>query len=296
MKFVLGTAQLGMDYGIANTHGKPAISTAIEIIHMALDKGISVFDTASNYGDSEKIIGRALSSFKNNKARIITKINPDINYCNYDEIKESVKKSLINLGIKSLWGLLLHKQEELEKDRWKNFKPVIQRLKDNGLIQNFGVSIYEPYWGFKACEKEKDIDFVQAPFNIIDNRLKESGLVKCIKDSGKKIFIRSIYLQGLLLSNNFSNKKFINNNDISILNKINKLIKFHELERKKLLIDYVRYKIPEAYLIIGSETISQLKENIDLINKPPVPESILSEFEKFHKYFKDKEIIDPRCW
>ena len=59
MQLVLGTAQLGLNYGITNSDGKPKLEQSLEIITYALDNGINVFDTARAYGDSEHIIGLA---------------------------------------------------------------------------------------------------------------------------------------------------------------------------------------------------------------------------------------------
>ena len=62
MKIILGTAQLGLDYGITNQNGKPSIETALDIIKTSLDNNITIFDTARGYGDSEKILGIANDS------------------------------------------------------------------------------------------------------------------------------------------------------------------------------------------------------------------------------------------
>src|SRR4030066_1355820 len=59
-RFVLGTAQLGMDYGIANVCGQPSEKLACEIVKTALEYGVNCFDTAQAYGNSEVVLERAL--------------------------------------------------------------------------------------------------------------------------------------------------------------------------------------------------------------------------------------------
>ena len=49
-QLVLGTAQLGMNYGIANTSGQPDFPTIKSIIQNAWNNGIQEFDTAQAYG------------------------------------------------------------------------------------------------------------------------------------------------------------------------------------------------------------------------------------------------------
>jgi len=71
-KIVLGSAQFGLDYGINNKKGKPLSSEILNILNYARKKGISVIDTAYQYGDSEKILGDILS-LKNFFFNIISK-------------------------------------------------------------------------------------------------------------------------------------------------------------------------------------------------------------------------------
>ena len=44
-RLVLGTAQLGMDYGIANANGRPVYNTARSIVQEAWESGICEFHT-----------------------------------------------------------------------------------------------------------------------------------------------------------------------------------------------------------------------------------------------------------
>ena len=59
-KLMLGTVQFGMNYGVANTTGKPSFETVKAILKEAYDGGINALDTAPEYGDSEEVIGKAL--------------------------------------------------------------------------------------------------------------------------------------------------------------------------------------------------------------------------------------------
>ena len=56
-KMVLGTAQFGMDYGIANLMGKPTRKDVLSILALAWEKGVRRFDTAPGYGNSEHLLG-----------------------------------------------------------------------------------------------------------------------------------------------------------------------------------------------------------------------------------------------
>jgi len=58
-QLVLGTAQFGMDYGIANIQGQPSEKSACEIVKTAWDNGINCFDSAQIYY-GESVLGKAL--------------------------------------------------------------------------------------------------------------------------------------------------------------------------------------------------------------------------------------------
>ena len=76
-KLILGTAQLGQNYGVANTTGRPDQQSANDIVRCALDGGISLFDTAQGYGESEAVLGHALGCHDfERSAKVITKLPP----------------------------------------------------------------------------------------------------------------------------------------------------------------------------------------------------------------------------
>ena len=55
-KIALGTAQLGLNYGINNSSGKPSHQEIESILNFALSQGIDTLDTAIAYGDSETVL------------------------------------------------------------------------------------------------------------------------------------------------------------------------------------------------------------------------------------------------
>ena len=56
-KFILGTAQFGSNYGIANFDGTVKKDDAINIIELMKKKNMKIIDTASSYHESEKRLG-----------------------------------------------------------------------------------------------------------------------------------------------------------------------------------------------------------------------------------------------
>ena len=96
---VLGTAQFGMDYGIANTIGKPSNEDVFQILDLAWESGVRKFDTAPSY-NSESLLGEfILNKGIQDKIKVLTKI-PSLNgLSDYETIIiKSTELSLKNLG------------------------------------------------------------------------------------------------------------------------------------------------------------------------------------------------------
>jgi aryl-alcohol dehydrogenase-like predicted oxidoreductase len=194
-RLALGTVQFGLAYGIANTKGKVQLEKAAKIIHYAKENGIHTIDTASSYGESEKILGE----IGVNDLNVITKIKPlpdsEVNVS--DWVMNQVNQSLTRLNIAQLYGLLLHKSSDLiGTNGWSLYK-ALREVQEKGLVRKIGISIYSP----TELEKTKKYryDIVQAPYSIVDQRLATSGWLKRLKDQQCEVHARSIFLQGLLL-------------------------------------------------------------------------------------------------
>lgn len=111
---VLGTAQLGFHYGVANKTGQPNQSTATAIVQEAWENGICEFDTAQVYGNSEGVLGKALSELGiAREARVISKFNPALNHLSAVAMSDALNESLSRLGVPYLFGTMLHKEEIL---------------------------------------------------------------------------------------------------------------------------------------------------------------------------------------
>jgi len=197
MRLGIGTVQFGIDYGIANKIGKVAKIEQIKILDLADKHNISLIDTAINYGDSEKNLGE----YELEKFNVVSKI-PEIpkNLNNVEKwITNQLKESILKLGVKSLYAVLLHRANQLF-DYDGKIIAYLEKLKNDGLVKKIGVSIYAPE-ELESILANFSIDIVQAPMNLIDRRLKNSGYLNLLKKKKIEVHIRSIFLQGLLLMN-----------------------------------------------------------------------------------------------
>jgi aryl-alcohol dehydrogenase-like predicted oxidoreductase len=195
-RLALGTAQFGLRYGIANKGGQVGLGDIAEILALSRENNVDTLDTAIAYGQSETSLGGVgINGFK-----VVTKLpamQEDVD--NVEAwVREQMKASLARLGVTRIYGLLLHRAEQLIGPHGQALARALQALKEDGLVVKVGVSIYEP-------EQLASIipvcmpDLVQAPLNLLDRRLVSSGWLQRLHDSGVEVHTRSAFLQGLLL-------------------------------------------------------------------------------------------------
>jgi aryl-alcohol dehydrogenase-like predicted oxidoreductase len=166
------------------------------MLQFASGSGVDMIDTAIGYGESEICLGEAgVRDFK-----LITKL-PAIPPGCIDVsgwVNEQVSASIARLGVEALYGLLLHRSADLLSSNGKSLYHALQKLKDDGQVGKVGVSIYSPQ-ELNAIEQSFSLDLVQAPFNLVDQRLRSTGWLDRLKSIGIEVHARSVFLQGLLL-------------------------------------------------------------------------------------------------
>jgi len=292
MRLVLGTAQLGMNYGIANKTGQPDLKTAREIVKTAWEGGIRCFDTAQGYGDSERILGDIFSDLGISKeVRVITKPDPHIDHKNRDELEKALKKSLTILRLERLHGLMLHRESFLDLYD-DGLYDIMRHFVEQGLVEHIGISLYSPDKALPALDKDI-ISMLQVPANMCDQRFYKTDLFELAKTKKTEIYIRSVFLQGLLLMSKESlpeHMKFAAN----VIDKVEQLCQAFNLTKQELAMRYIMQKYPRAFIVVGAETQEQVKNNI-CIWKYSKPVSVVTEVDNIFSDL-DERIINPTLW
>jgi aryl-alcohol dehydrogenase-like predicted oxidoreductase len=289
MKLALGTVQFGLSYGVSNTHGKTTEQQALDILEYAWRSGINTLDTASGYGDSEKVIGRLVDPYKWN---IFTK-TPHFSgkKISKDQLKLLdivFKQSLINLKRSNIDALLVHSAEDLLKPGGIQLFTKIQQLKELGSINKIGVSVYN-YKQIDYLLDHYEIDIIQLPINILDQRLIKSGHLKKIKQHGIEIHARSVFLQGLLLMPLHKLPAYFS----KIYGNLEKfMIYAHELSLSniELALGFVQSIEEVDKVIIGVNTVDQLYKIIDA-SKVKVNQNSYFDLAVF-----DTDYTNPSNW
>lgn len=269
-RLVLGTAQLGMTYGIANSFGKPERQLVAQILNTAWDAGIRILDTAKIYGDAEIEIGNWHRTHPGQNFKVYTKLDPALKLDGPKEIHTALVESEARLQVTPT-GILLH-DPSLAHDLDRRIGEVLTSLRTSGYSGSFGISVYTPN-EFEEALKANTIQFIQAPFNVFDTRIVDQGLLEKAKSANKPVFIRSVFLQGLAtmapdqLSKSMS---FAASN----IGEWDQLCRKYEREKYPTALKFAFQNTGETHLLIGCETVQQLEDDLAALATPKLPDEI----------------------
>jgi aryl-alcohol dehydrogenase-like predicted oxidoreductase len=262
MKLAIGTAQFGMDYGLSNKLGKSKKYEVSKILKYAHSQGVDLIDTAPSYGDSENILGNLIHKYD---FRIVTKTPKfDGNFIdNFHSVQlyETFCESLINLGEKASYGLLVHSCDDLLKPGGELLYKKMQDLKSIGMVEKIGVSVYSSLQINSVLDKFK-IDIIQLPINIFDQQLFVDGSLEKLKNKNIEIHARSVFLQGLLLMNPLEIPQYF----LPIQDKIkmfSNTAKSLSLSKLELALNYVNEISEIDKIVVGVNKFSQFNELVN---------------------------------
>jgi aryl-alcohol dehydrogenase-like predicted oxidoreductase len=253
-----------MAYGIANRTGPLDDNAAHTLLDTAWRAGIRYLDTAQAYG-SESIIGRYLVGSPATalaRIRITTKLRPDLDVTCADEIQAALADSRERLGRSPVWGMLLHREELLPQLSGR-LGTILREWRARGSIRHLGVSVYTEEGMARALETP-DIEIIQAPLSPLDRRMRRAGLIADAEAAGKKLFVRSVFLQGLIA---LEPREAARRLPLAAeaVQSLAAFCEYHCVDPREFAIGYVRHRAPGALLVIGAETPAQIRDNCDLV-------------------------------
>jgi aryl-alcohol dehydrogenase-like predicted oxidoreductase len=286
-KLALGTAKLGMpEYGFSD---KGTLDDPIDFILRSLDLGVKYIDTSPRYGNSEELIGEALIRC-NNKPIICTKID-DLE-SNVSKTPEVMLKSITTSiqKLKTSIDICYLHQNQLEIISDKYVHDGIELLKNNHLIKEVGTSVYSVEELIYTLDCGV-FDWVQIPANILD-----ASFYRIVSDheSKIKISVRSIFLQGILLNEQWARESVKEHRELLILlNRVGELCSEFGLTIQQLSIAYFSSLKNINQIIIGTVSADKLMENLDSFNLR-LDKQLTSAIDKISH--SSKPWTNPRSW
>ena len=307
-EIALGTWQVGGKWGSPFND-----KTADELINTAIDNGVNFIDTADVYenGLSETAVGRVVRS-RSERIYVATKcgrfINPHINEGYQPKVLQKfVEDSLKRTGLETLDLIQLHCPPTEVYYRPEIFE-LFDRLKEQGKIQNLGVSVEKVEEGLKAIEYP-NVTTVQIIFNLFRQRPSELFFKEAQKkDVG---IIARVPLASGLLTGLFDSKTTFGAQDHRNFNRngaafdkgetfsgINYELGLKAVEALKALFPGVPNLAPIALqwilsfdeiscIIPGASKASHVESNLSVYDLPSLtPEKITAMNAIYEKYIK----------
>lgn len=290
MKVALGTVQFGVNYGISNKAGKTSQAEVGAILAAARSNGVSVIDTASLYGDSEAVLGQSLPA--DSGFSIVTKTpqfsGQTLDGADAQQMEDTLRSSLAKLGAAAIYGLLIHRADDLLLPGGDLLVERLLRLKQTGLVSKVGVSVYSGRQIDLVLERFQ-MDLIQLPINVLDQRLLQSGHLQKLKNAGVEIHARSAFLQGLLLMELQEIPEYFDSVR-GRLESYHRFIKEHGLTPLQAALGFVS-GIPEIdQVVCGVNDARQLREICEAAQAKV-------DFRAFADFgTTDEAIVNPALW
>ena len=285
-KLILGTVQLGLNYGVNNISGKVSSDESTKILIEAFKLGIRTLDTAELYGDAHKVIGDFHRRYNNMRFKIITKFPKDFNI---QSLKNKVYSYLEDLAVNNIDVLMFHSFESYKFN--KNNLDLLVKLKLNGIINHIGVSLYNNE-DIESILNDNDISIVQLPFNLLDNNSLRGELMNKLKQKGKIVHTRSAFLQGLFFKN-LDDSSTIVQNLLLELNNLNNISKKLNCSIEELALGYCMQQKNIDNVIIGVDSSFQLSSNFKA-SKYTFDKSIMNLIDNIN--VNNVNLLNPSLW
>ena len=279
----IGTAQFGMNYGIANQNGQVHGNEIEAILDLARENSIDTLDTAKVYGKSEEAIGHYIKSQPGNKWSIITKIN-DSDIKVIDQVRDSTEKLTIQPTVVLAHSVELFLNEQFQKE--------VAEAREMKIITKTGVSLYSADEINQVMESMIMPEVIQLPMNILDARPYCNGLLTRMNNAGIEIHVRSAFLQGLFyLSEADLKKRFVD--AVPHINRLKSIAVEASLTLAEMSLLWLISLEEVSMVAIGLDNVEQLKMHLVTLKKNTDP-AIFQE--ALSVQYKNENILNPSLW
>lgn len=285
---VLGTVQFGLDYGVANTTGRPDQATVNRMLATAFEAGVNALDTASMYNRAEAVLGRALADLgMRGRVFIASKARPRDGAPGTPEqqITAAVERSLRVLGVERIGLYLLHGYQALPHVE------ALHRKREAGDVGAVGVSVYSVEEALGAIAAP-GVDAVQHPLSVLDQRFLRAGVPERAAEAGVAIFARSVFLQGVVTMETARLPEPIAEVGAT-LDRLRALA--GELTIEELALRYAASLAGVTGVVVGMETHEQMERNVAAVAAGPLDRALLDAIGRQVPELPE-EIINPGLW
>ncbi|QFS47985.1 aldo/keto reductase [Nostoc sphaeroides] len=262
--FVSAIALGGMPMSISN---RPPESESIQVIHRALDLGITFIDTADSYckdesdkHHNERLIHKALTSYKGDVSQVIvaTKgglMRPDGNWAsngNPEHLRETIRVSFEALGGAKPIDVWQYHSPDSNYTIEESLAPVKEAV-EAGLIRFVGVSNFSVEQ-IKRAQDIVDIISVQNQYSPWQRQPENDGVLKYCEEQGLTFLPWSP----------FGGRR--RHQDLQDIPAIANLAKEKGVSVYNIVLAWLRSKSPAILPIPGASKVSSIEDSAQAIN------------------------------
>lgn len=295
-RLAVGTVQFGLPYGVANRTGQPSFKEVCKILACAVEHGATTLDTAAAYGESESVLGRALREIGAldrvtivSKVRHLKTMEREPTPQNIEGwIRDSVISSLERLGIDSLPVCLFHDTVDVAH------MDTLLALKQEGLVQHAGVSVVRPDQ-MEMVLSTPGVEAVQVPMSMLDQRIQRSGDLGRAADAGMAVFVRSIYLQGLLVMPLDEIRPALHC-VLPVRKTLQGIAASAGLTMPEMALRYGLSLPGVTSVLTGVETVGQIEANAKIAASGPLSPEIVRAIDRAVPDLADTIVLSPWLW
>ncbi len=243
-----------------NAKGAADEAASISLIRKAVDMGVNYIDTAYVYhgGESETIVGKAISKQYRDKVKIATKL--PLWLCNEKaDFDKYLNEQLKKLGCDHIDFYMAH---ALGRDPWKKARELeiisyMRKAKKDGRIGHIGFSFHDRFESFVEIIDAFDWEFCQIQYNYMDEDFQagRKGMEYAAK-KGTGVIVMEPLRGGSLAKNLPDSVAGI----------------FNSLKPRRspadMALNFVWSRPEASILLSGMNSDDQLEENVKLASSP----------------------------
>jgi aryl-alcohol dehydrogenase-like predicted oxidoreductase len=281
---------------------------SLRALHRSIDLGLNFIDTALGYGEghSEQLVGQLVRQ-RSETIYVATKIPPKnevwparagtpvAKAFPADHVVKCTETSLKNLGLETIDVEQFH----VWSDEWVgegDWLSAVQKLKDQGKIRFFGVSIndYQPENAIKLIEAGV-LDTVQVIYNIFEQKPEEKLFPACHRH-GVGVIVRVALDEGGLTgkitpdvtfaANDFRNSYFRGDRKQQVYERVTRIASDLEISLDDMPETALRYTLSQpavSTVIPGMRTVRNVERNCQLGDGRGLPAEKLKKL-KAHRW------------
>lgn len=302
----IGLGCMGMSFGYGEVHG---LKPMTELMHKAIDLGITFFDTAEIYGPyiNEELVGQALKPFKN-RVVIATKFGFDIQDVKSiglnsrpEQIRKVAEASLKRLQVDAIDLFYQHRVDP--QVPIEDVAGTVKDLIQEGKVKHFGLSEVGVEM-IRRAHAVQPVTALQSEYSLFW-REPEQQILPVLEELGIGFVPFSPLGKGLLTgkidtSTSFSQNDFRSTvprfseenlkKNLKLVEVVKQFAREKNCEPSQIALAWVLAQKPWIVPIPGTTKINRLQENAGAVNVSLSPEDL----QKIDKVLSKIEIAGER--